>query len=323
MIIRIIIPYKTEGLGADANIFFKMIKKINPNIIVKIDTEDYLKNNISQDIDDVHIYISNTDSSLLKYAKTKMFMINHELFMQKESDLEILKEMDYILARNKIGLEWAQQIKDKHKLKYEVKLIKFSTDFEQRDIPKIYNMILHSAGQHHWKQTDAIIKCWNKYKDLPVIVITCTEQCYRNIKNLINPNNKNIVLYNYLLEKEKFIELKNKIGIHLCPSIVEGFGHYINEARKVKSLVITSDLAPMNELINQDTGILIKCDEIGKKKNGADLCFINEDSIYKAVKEAINLDINVRKKMIVIAYEKYLADVKYFEDSMRELLNEI
>jgi len=321
--IRIIKPYRTKGLDADANIFYETIKKFTNNII-KISNQDEIKQDDENDL--IHIYISNVSSRneyILKKAKIKMFMINHELFMQKEEDLKILSQLDYVLARNKMGYEWALHIKNKYNLNYKIKLIKFTSRFKIIPIQKIWNLFLHSAGEHHWKQTDAIIKCWNAHPELPLITITCTEQCYRSISNLLNKNTKNILLYSYLLPFEKFVEIKNKIGIHLCPSVVEGFGHYINEARKVKSFVITSDLAPMNELITKDTGYLIKCSDIRKKKNGTDLCFIDPEEIYKAVVNVINMNIDERKNMTEKAYKDFEEDSAFFENAIKELLLEV
>ena len=57
---------------------------------------------------------------------------------------------------------------------------------------------------------------------------------------------------------EKIIE---KAGCFLCPSSIEGYGHYINEAKSCKSIVVTTDFAPMNEFIDSyilSQGILIK-----------------------------------------------------------------
>eukprot|EP00877_Chromochloris_zofingiensis_P010921 jgi/Chrzof1/6082/Cz17g09020.t1 len=43
----------------------------------------------------------------------------------------------------------------------------------------------------------------------------------------------------------------------MCVSEKEGFGHYLNEARAVAALVITTDHPPMNELVTASTGILV------------------------------------------------------------------
>ena len=47
--------------------------------------------------------------------------------------------------------------------------------------------------------------------------------------------------------------------IHLCPSLIEGWGQYIDEGRRSKSVVVTLDAPPMNELIKDNkSGVLVK-----------------------------------------------------------------
>jgi len=50
---------------------------------------------------------------------------------------------------------------------------------------------------------------------------------------------------------------REKAGFYICPSLMEGFGHYINEGRCNSSVTITTDAPPMNELI-RDPRRLIK-----------------------------------------------------------------
>lgn len=323
MNIRIIIPYQTVGFESDAKIYKKIINELYPNINVQIVDSN---KDVPKEVDLIHIYISNVDKKWFQYSKVKMLMINHELFFQSEKDKDLSRynEIDYVLCRTQIGYDWAMKIKLEQGFKYQLVLTKFTSIFPILEIQKEQNLILHSAGEHHWKQTDSIIKAWQKYQDLPLLILTCTGQCFRNIEPILKKGGypKNIYFHKKLLEHNKFINLKNKAGIHLCPSIVEGYGHYINESRKVKSLVITTNFAPMNELVNDTCGILINCSSYGNKKNGTTLCFVNEDDIYEAVKRALNLPTEIKEKLVNKAYEKYIEDENQFKTSMKKLIEE-
>lgn len=322
MNIRIIIPYKSVGLEYDAKIYKKMITDIFPTYTIEISNSNNFKPTKN---DDIHIYISNMDEHWLKYAKIKMLMINHELFYQSSDYDEKYNKLDYVLCRNQIGYDWAMKIKLEHGFKYSILLTKFTTIFPTVDIQKHSNLILHSAGEHHWKQTDVIIKTWQKYSDLPLLIITCTNQCFRNVQPILNKGGypKNIHFHKKLIDYDKFVALKNKAGIHLCPSIVEGYGHYINESRKVKSLVITTNFPPMNELIDDSCGILINCSSFGLKKNGAKLCFVTENDMYVAVKKALDLSYETKQQMINKAHSKFLNETSEFTEKIKELFESL
>ena len=50
-----------------------------------------------------------------------------------------------------------------------------------------------------------------------------------------------------------------RAGVYVCPSSTEGYGHYLNEGRSAGGIIITTDAAPMNELVsNGDNGLLVK-----------------------------------------------------------------
>jgi hypothetical protein len=323
MIIRIIIPYKSVGLESDALIYSKTIKKIIPNTIVIISKSDDVTSLNTTTVDDIHIYISNADNRWFKYTNKKYFMVNHELFYQSEKDRSSISSIDVALCRTHVGSEWAQKVKSEQNFKYEVRETKFTTFFTELNITKHWHVILHSAGEHHWKQTDAVIKAWQSHPNLPLIIITCTNQCLKNIEPILKKDGypKNMHFHKKMLEYDEFVLTKNKIGMHLCPSIVEGYGHYINEARKVKSLVITTNMAPMNELIDNTCGVLIDCSSYGTKKNGAPLCFVTDEEIYRGVMKAVNLTIDERKALANIAYSRYLEDTHTFEASIVKMLS--
>jgi hypothetical protein len=67
----------------------------------------------------------------------------------------------------------------------------------------------------------------------------------------------NIYLAQRPLTTEEHCRLMALAGVHLCPSLAEGFGHTINQARSISGLIITTDAPPMNELIDETCGILV------------------------------------------------------------------
>jgi len=70
---------------------------------------------------------------------------------------------------------------------------------------------------------------------------------------------ENLIIYTERLADEELLGLQQSSGVHLCPSREEGFGHYINEARALGALVMTTNWAPMNDLVQDHFGVLIPC----------------------------------------------------------------
>ncbi|GLE06529.1 hypothetical protein PINS_up015855 [Pythium insidiosum] len=52
----------------------------------------------------------------------------------------------------------------------------------------------------------------------------------------------------------------------LCPSVMEGYGHYINQARAAGGLILAPDTPPMNELVTEDSGVLISSQPTAHKE---------------------------------------------------------
>ena len=85
------------------------------------------------------------------------------------------------------------------------------------------------------------------------------------------------------MPREDLLILMNACQYHLCPSEYEGFGHYINEARSTGALIISTDAAPMNELVKN--GILIKPDRFYKHHSGTMAKIDNIDKIIEATEK--------------------------------------
>jgi hypothetical protein len=194
-----------------------------------------------------------------------------------------------------------------------------SIDRFDPEIKKDYTRFIHVAGKSPWKGTINIINTWKLHPEWPELLLI-----WRN-DSMAAPINeqdifkiKNIKLINGYLSDKKLDQLINLYGLHICASEHEGFGHYINEARSVKAVVIYSDAQSMNEFFNEKIGIPIKTTEKGSMNNG--LCPIYETSVINienAIKIAIKTNISDLQKMGHQARVQFLKDKEKFRTTIK------
>ena len=332
---------KTKKIKNQPNILNNIkIKKLNSNIIMPLYSTGYMMdskviqsvipdssisiNNVTYKKAFMNIFIQDVNRKFLNNALFNLVIINHELFFHKgvNKNSEIY-DIDFVLCKTDIAVRVAKDFKNKYKFKYIIYKIGFTSLFPILKIKKNYDEMLHSAGSHHWKQTDTIIKLWLKQPQLPKITITCEKQCYKNIEPIIKnrklPNN--IKIYTKLISKDKYIKLKNEIGIHIVPSLTEGYGHYINEARMLGSLILTSNYAPMNELVDKNCGILVDCNSLLTKRNNTKICYINEENLLKGINKILKMKTSKKKELGKKAYKKYRKDKLFFEKRTKKLFD--
>lgn len=108
-------------------------------------------------------------------------------------------------------------------------------------------MIVHAAGDSAAKGTQAVIEAMAMAPEARAIVIW-----KKQVKGRLP---ENVQLIGGHIPQERFAQLR-EAPIHLCPSSYEGFGHYVNEARAMGAVIITTNAAPMNELITDQFGYL-------------------------------------------------------------------
>jgi hypothetical protein len=99
--------------------------------------------------------------------------------------------------------------------------------------------LLHIEGKSMLKNTDSLISAYQLHPEL--------DKCYAISSR--NTGKHNGLEFFERLPYDKLKVLLNACLIHICPSMYEGFGHYINEARSAGAVIITTDRAPMNEFI--------------------------------------------------------------------------
>jgi glycosyltransferase involved in cell wall biosynthesis len=104
---------------------------------------------------------------------------------------------------------------------------------------------------------------------------------------------ENLILYIRSLADEELLGLQQSSGVHLCPSREEGFGHYINEARALGALVMTTNWAPMNDLVQDHFGVLISCQPTSISfyghLPGSQACVVGQTELEQAMDKYFSL----------------------------------
>jgi len=189
---------------------------------------------------------------------------------------------------------------------------------------------LHVPGSSPFKGTEHIMRCWAQRKDFPTLIIsTISDQHDNNYKKLLR-NNTNVVFQHTTLSLLGMAKLFADIPVILCPSSMEGYGHYINKARASGALLVTTNLPPMNEFIDSNSGVLVQVTSAHSDKvqvlgddHLANVLPISADlkseHICDAVEEIIRMSPAKRKMLAIRGRERYEKDVMTFQTRLNEL----
>jgi len=225
---------------------------------------------------------------------------------------------------------------DSTELKYKILYTNFTSDIKIDDIEKTYDIekiydiektydkYVHIAGRSPYKNTHLVLKTYINNPHLPHITILCTNNTCTigltndEILNITSNKYKNITFINTFVDN--ITNYYKFYGIHVCPSSSEGWGHYLNEARAYSNVIITTNHPPMNEMIDNESGVLIDVyndDYIGSI--GAINVRFDISNLCQAIINVENMSIETKRTLGTNAYHKYLKDTEYFKGSMDKL----
>lgn len=251
----------------------------------------------------VNIFFEILDYRFYRSAKYNLFFPNPEWFMWPS----LLKGIDYVLAKTK----------DAEKIFKTMNCSTIFTSFTSEDRlndawagDRVY---LHTAGQSTTKGTDTVFKAWKE--SYPRMIFTKLRD-----HKIYETDRKNIWTCFQRMPKEVLWNLQNKCTFHLCPSEYEGFGHYIWEAKSCGNIVITTDGAPMNEMVTDGVdGFLVKHDRT-RKMNFGRLKMISKEDFQRVIEYTMTLTDDQINTMRKASRDRWEENDKYFKESLRSTL---
>lgn len=294
--IQLIYYNNGAGLSRDADILESTLQ--NHFEVIKTDW-----NSQKEKEADINLYLEHCKPEF-KFRASKNIVIPNPEWWELNWNL---KNIDQVFAKTHAGKDIFDKI---HR---NVKFISFTSQDRYLDIKKV-DEYYHSAGKSQSKGTKEIVRLWRKSAEIPKLNLFTKPdlETYGGIslQRAVNINHRIDVV-----PDKEFRKIQNKYRFHLCPSLYEGFGHYINEAKSCKSVVFATNAAPMNELVTNKFGVLIRYSHT-KKMRLATTYHCKAIDIWRA----ITTFKGNAEEMGELAREDYLRNDKLFKE---RLLNEL
>jgi glycosyltransferase involved in cell wall biosynthesis len=182
---------------------------------------------------------------LWKRKAGRHFLIpNQERFPRRQ--LGRLGMIDHILCKSRHAVE---AFSEHHP---SVHFIGFTSEDRRDDaVVPDYGRFFHLAGRSTLKNTGLLLALWERHPEWPRLTLV---QHPDNAPPSVPPN---VDLVSRYLPDEELRGLQNSCGIHLCPSLSEGWGHYIVEAMSCAAVTLTTAAPPMDELVTAERGVLV------------------------------------------------------------------
>lgn len=241
---------------------------------------------------DVAFHLELVSRNLAQCADKNIAVLNLEWYPSEW--MKYLPAFDQIWAKSAYALRYCRNRGGKN-----VQLTGFlGKDLHDPDVKRELKC-MHLRGRSGMKGTEQVIDAWRRAPDLPPLTIISQEPIRLpdgladRIEVVISPSDE---------ERDR---LMNQASIHVCPSIAEGWGHYITEAMSVGATVITTDASPMNEHIRPEWGYLIGVTRT-RNHHQAILTYTSPDLIVKAVRRAADLTPERRQQVGEMARAQFL-----------------
>lgn len=252
---------------------------------------------------DISIHLEHAVASLLPTAPINILIPNPEWY--ESQWINLLQRFNSIWCKtHETERIFSKYVKDKCIYTSFTSIDKYNPEILKD------KTFLHNRGKSSHKGTLATIQAWNK--DLGKLII--------NSDGSVNlPHKEGILTNNKRLSDHDMNVLMNGCLFHICCSEAEGFGHYINEAKSTGAIIITTNGAPMNEMVNSSFGRLIPIIRRGSYQLGI-TNYIDYLSLHHSMKELLQLSEKELSLMSEKSRQSFLDNDKYFKQILSELL---
>jgi glycosyltransferase involved in cell wall biosynthesis len=254
---------------------------------------------------DVNLFLDIITPKWFPYARVNCLIPNHEWF--RPYWCPFLRHFDWVLCKTRVA---TRVFRD---LGANTEYISFtSEDRLDRTQPKDHDAFLHISSSFQ-KGTDAVMDVWLRHPEWPRLKLIHNPRYARPLSA------ENIDYVDRYVNDDELLRLQNSHGIHLCPSEIEGFGHSIVEAMSCRSVTVTTDGPPMNELISPERGLLVAHQAAYRWFLGARYP-VDSAALERRILEVMGMSHSAKRRLAENAREWFCRNDRFFRSKLAELV---
>jgi len=221
------------------------------------------------------VHIERVFPRFFSAADRHILIPNQERFPRRH--VNRLKKIDLVLAKSKHALEIFRSLGAK------AEYLGFTSDDKfDATLQKDWSGFLHLGGGSTLKGSEDILSLWEKHPEWPLL--TLIYQPKRLLQNLP----ANVKWINTFIDDRELQKFQNRLGVHLCPSRSEGWGHHLVESMSVGALIIATDAPPMNELVNSSCALMVPYVKSEPRRLGTNF-YVDIAALEQAILSAIKM----------------------------------
>lgn len=318
--INLIARINGGGLTRDAKILTENLGQLGTTVTNASDfrVKDWLHKMLSCQLNGngacMNLFLEHVFQPWLFTSRRNTLLPNQEWTNSRD-----LRDIDLVLCKTKYALEIFRA------LGLRSEYVSFTSEDHSNGTlvsGQIVKSALHIAGGSSQKGTKLLIKLWLKHPEWPTLIVVHRMLYPGWQEPLLQPQAPNIRYISEYISDDDIRELQNTSPIHIYPSEAEGWGHSTVEGLSCGAVVITTDGAPMNEVVTSERGILVHAARIEKKNLGY-THFASLQALEQACKRAFEMTCSERQSMGGRARNWYLQNNAVHKEILRDAISRI
>lgn len=256
------------------------------------------------------ILLERVTARWLRHAGRYVLIPNQERYPRRL--VRLLSRVDHVFCKSRHAVEIFSQFHGSvHYMGFT------SPDRRTEAVSPDYSRFLHLAGGSALKGTETLLHLWERHPEWPTLTLV-----WHRGKGELGALPENVRLIDRYLPDEELRTIQNRCGIHLCPSLSEGWGHYICEALSCGVVTVTTDGPPMNELVRADRGVLVPWHRSEPRKLGVNY-YVDPSALEAAVTDLVNRPEEEKAGLGRAARAWFEANDTHFQARLGELMESL